>query len=344
MASFYIIQQLLSILILFKLRKLYAAISLFFFIIIFLFKPDTFDMFMYPDIVKQTHNYEFLFGKVISLISLFIDNERKVITIYQIIFLIFSTSILLFFLDSQNKLLTLAIIFSSVAIMVGVHNNLRQGTASIFILLGILSYISGYKKTGIILTLSSHGFHESAIFFIILIFFTYLLFSEFYKKFSLKNNLECMLRIYVLASTLALITALILVNLIDFIDKITFGTTVFVNYMRFFEYGEFRTNLTLKTILLLILILATEFFMRFRSINFKVDLLRFLRIYFLLFCLFISFFPNFSEIGNRILYIYYVFELGMLCFLVSLKYFNTVTVNLLAYIFAFNVWNIIGGI
>ena len=28
-----------------------------------------FDMFMYPDIVKQTHNYEFLFGKVISLIS-----------------------------------------------------------------------------------------------------------------------------------------------------------------------------------------------------------------------------------------------------------------------------------
>jgi hypothetical protein len=343
-AILYIIQHLLSVLILFKLKKLYAFISLFFFIIIFTFKPDTFDMYMYPSIVDQTHNYEFLFGKLLDFLSLLIKDNRQVILAYQIFMLILSSLILLFFLDSENKILILAIIFSSVAMMLGVNNNLRQGTASILILLGMLSYIFGYKKTGFFFILSSQGFHESAIFFVIVVILSSFIYLNLYKLLILNTKFTNMLPFYLLAILLAFATVFMLSSSIYILDLITLETSRFKNYYRFFQYSDFRTSLMNKTLLILLLIVITEFILKFRLINYKLDLFRFLRIYFLLFCLFLSFVSNFSEIGNRILYFYYVIEIGVLCFLVSQKYFNTLTVNLLAYAFAFNVINILGGI
>ena len=344
MALFYIIQQLSSLLILLKYRKLYALVSLFFFVIIFLFKPDTFDLVMYPDIVLSVARHEILFEKVINFISLFINDERKVITVYQIFLLCVASLMLLFFQESKDKLLILAIILSSVAVMMSVHNNLRQGLASIIILISIFSYLAGYKKTAIILLISSQGFHRSSIFFITIIFFASIIFSNLYKRFSSFNNLECMKMIYVLAFGISSILFIAIISSMSYLDYLTLGKTEFKNYVRDFEYGQFRTPVMIKNFILLLFIIATEFFLKFKSINYRLDLLRFLRILFVLTCLFLSFIDDFSEVSNRILFMYYTIEMGMLCILVSEKFYNTTIVILFGYAFAFNIWNIVGGI
>ncbi|MDA7472645.1 EpsG family protein [Candidatus Pelagibacter ubique] len=344
MALFYIIQQLSSLLILLKLRKLYALVSLFLFVIIFLFKPDTFDLFMYPDMVISAARHEFLFEKVIDFISLFFNDARKVITVYQIFLLCVASLMLLFFQESKDKLLILAIILSSVAVMMSVHNNLRQGLASIIILISIFSYLAGYKKTAIILLISSQGFHRASIFFITIIFFASIIFSNLYKRFSSFNNLERMKMIYVLAFGISSILFIAIISSMSYLDYLTLGKTEFKNYVRDFEYGQFRTPVMIKNFLLLFLIIVTEFSLKFKSVNYRLDLFRFLRIFFLLTCLFLSFNSVYSEISNRILYMYYIIEMGLLCILVSEKFYNTTTIILVAYAFAFNVHNIIGGI
>lgn len=345
MALFYITQQLFSILIILRLKKLYGLISLLIFTIIFFFKADSFDIYSYTEIVNQTQNYELFFEKIIEYISFFIYDDRKVIEVYQIIYLCLTATILFHFSDSKNKLLILAVTFSSVAIMLGVHNNLRQGTASVLILLGIFSFINGNKITGAVIVLSSLGFHNSSIFFIIIIISTSFIFSNIYKNSPTNSNVKLMIFIYSVAILLSFLFAIFLNYFIPFIDKITIVNTNYANYFyKTFDYSEFRTSLALKTLFLLALVLATEFTLKFKTINYKLDLFRFLRIFILFFCIFISFIPNFNEIGNRILYIYYIFELGLMCLLISNNLFNTLTIILIAYAFAFNVWNILGGI
>jgi phosphate/sulfate permease len=165
------------------------------------------------------------------------------------------------------------------------------------------------------------------------------------KKFSLIKNIENMKLLYILAFCLSLLFNLILVNSIFFVDYISFSTTNFLNYfLKEHVYADFRTPTVTKNFLLLFLIIVTEFSLKFKSVNYRLDLFRFLRIFFLLTCLFLSFNSGFSEVSNRILYLYYIIEMGLLGILVSEKFYNTTTIILVAYAFAFNVQNIIGGI
>lgn len=345
MAALYIFQQLLSLLLVSKFRRFYAPISIIIFFIIFIFKEDSFDLVMYEEIVSHATRYEYLFAILIDLISSQIQNDRIVITVYQIIYLMLASSIVFFFRDSNYKFLILAVIFSSVAIMLGLHNNLRQGLASIFILIGILSYIHGYKLIGFFLPFLSLGFHKSSFLFIILIYTVCFIFSILYKELKNDKKHQVMLKNYFVAILLSALIALAIVNLIFLVDYLTILNTNYINYyMKDNEYGEFRTNLTNKYLLILFLIIITEYFMKFKSIEFKIDLFRFLRLFILLLCFFISFSSGFSEISNRIFYLYYVIEMGLLCFLISNKFFNSSTVILCAYAFAFNIWNILGGV
>ncbi len=344
MAIFYIIQQLLSLIILTKLKKLYSLISLAIFFIIFFYKPDTFDIYTYTGIVDYTHQYEIFFASVLNTFSFFIEDNRTVITLYQIFFLCIAASITLFFRKSDHKLLILAIIFSSVGVMIGVHNNLRQGTASIFILLGIFSFIFGKKKLSIILLLSSLGFHDSSILFILMFFSINVVFFFIYKKFYQETGNKNAFLMYIFVTCTSLFCSIFIYYFIYYLDYITTGKTNYINLLRSVEYGEFRSSLTFKTILIFLLTLISEFILKFRMIKYDIDFFRFFRIFIILFCFFISFHQNFNEIGNRILYFYYFIELGLLCLLVSQKYFNAVAVILCGYAFAFNVWTIVGGI
>ena len=332
MVTIYILQKLLSILILFKLKSFYGFISLFLFFIIFFFKEDSYDVLNYINAVGNTEAYEFFYHNIIKIINLVIDDKRLVITIYQLLLLIFASCLSFFF--KENKILILAIILSSIAIMLGVHNNLRQGTSSIFILLGIISYIHGNKKIGITLLLSSMGFHHSSIFFISLVVVLGIIFyifetRNFFTKSTHTINISFI-------TFLGALFAVILINyLIYFIS--------FQSYLGrdIASHNNTRLPHELKVLILFLFWLSTEIFIKFRTIDIQIDFFRYLRQFLIFFVVGLAFFDLFNEIANRIIYFYYIIEMALMCFYVDRKMYNITVYMLIVYGFALNVWSII---
>lgn len=332
MIAIYIFQKLLSILILFRQPKLYGSISLFLFFVLFFFKQESHDVLNYMEFVGRKGSYELFFSGIIDSLNLIFNDKALVITIYQLILVGVASLITFYF--KENKILNLAIIFSSIAMMLAVHNNLRQGTASIFILLGIISYIHGKRKTGILLTCTSLGFHHASIFFVFSIAALGLIYKFFISKKNFKKNYY-ILKIYYVVLIEALIATILIHYLINFIDfKIYLGKDIA-------SVNTERVNHQLKVVLLFLAWLGSEFIIKFRSKDIQLDFMRYLRNFFLFFAIFLSFFNDFNEIANRILYFYYVVEMGLLCFFVDRKMFNVTVYMLIVYGFAFNVWNII---
>ena len=332
MITIYILQKLLSILILFKLKFFYGFISLFLFFIIFFFKEDSHDILNYVKEVGNTDTYELFFHNIIKIINLATDDKALVITIYQLLLLIFASCISFFF--KENKILILSIILSSIAIMLGVHNNLRQGTSSIFILLGIISYIHGNKKIGITLILSSVGFHHSSIFFISLIAVLGMIFNivvtrNYFKKYPHIVNI----------SFITFVGALFAVIVINYL-------IYFISFQSYLgrdiaSHSQTRLPHELKVLILFLFWLSTEIFIKFRTIDIQIDFFRYLRQFLIFFIVILAFFDLFNEISNRIIYFYYIIEMALLCFYVDRKMYNITVYMLIIYGFALNVWSIV---
>lgn len=338
MALIYIFQNFLSVLLLLKFNKTYTIISLALFFVIFLFKVNTFDLIAYERLIEfnDYHNYEFFFVKILNLLSLTTSDSKMIIKTYQLFMVGIALSITFFF--RNQKLLILAIILSSVAFMLAVNNNLRQGTASLIILLSIISYIEGNKKLSIILLISSIGFHYSSIYFLLITISFGLVFkfesSLSYRYRDIKFN---MIFIYILSAIIALSFSFFILEFTKF--------TYFSSYESMnLSNNNHRTKLTEKALIITILSIIVELFLKFRKINYKIDLFRFFKICFIFIILAISFFDAFDEIGSRILFFYFIIELGLLIYLVNFKFYNTTVLILLSYMFAFNVINILGGI
>ena len=222
--------------------------------------------------------------------------------------------------------------------MLAVNNNLRQGTASLIILLSIISYIEGNKKLSIILLISSIGFHYSSIYFLLITISFGLVFkfesSLSYRYRDIKFN---MIFIYILSAIIALSFSFFILEFTKF--------TYFSSYESMnLSNNNHKTKLTEKALIITILSIIVELFLKFRKINYKIDLFRFFKICFIFIILAISFFDAFDEIGSRILFFYFIIELGLLIYLVNFKFYNTTVLILLSYMFAFNVINILGGI
>lgn len=103
-----------------------------------------------------------------------------------------------------------------------------------------------------------------------------------------------------------------------------------------------RVDHRTKVFILLFYWLSVEFFIKFRSVDHQIDLFRFLRQYFIFFTILLSLSQSWFEISNRVLYIFYILDLGLLCFLVDRKIYRLAVYMLLVYGFAFNIWTIIG--
>ena len=335
MALIYIFQHFLSLLLISKFNKIYAYLSLFLFFIIFIFKTDTFDLISYERLFRfnQYQHYEYFFVKIIDFIRIITSDSRIVITLYQLFMIGVASSIIFYF--RKQKLLTLAIIFSSVMFMLAINNNLRQGTSSIITLLGIISIFEGNKKLGFLLLMSSIGFHGSTVYFLLIISFLGLIFPLAYSIYYRDKN--SMIFLYSICFSIAIISAYL-------IQYFTIMTKFYVYEGMNLTIDTHRTGLLLKSILILLSSLVVEMFLKFKKINFKIDLLRFLKLFFVLVVLSLSFDIAFDEIGSRILYYYFMFELGLLIYLINLNLYKTAVLILLSYMFAFNVINILGGI
>ncbi len=337
MAYLYIIQQISSVLVLLRFRSLYALLSIVFFAIIFIFKNDTYDLVSYTAIFASNasgYDKEPLFASFVRGINAFVADPRGALYVYQVLLLVLVSSIIIFF--KNDRLLILSVLLSSVAVMLAVNNNLRQGTASILILVALLLYLKGYKKTSILLGLSATGFHLSTPFFLATIVGLGKIFKSMHPVYFSRKRL-LMIRFYIVGFFLAILAGSLF--------------TLILDYSRYFNYsgvimtqGNERTPLALKVWLVFFALVVSEFILKLRSIDHDVDLLRFLRFSILSLVGVLSFSPNFDEIGSRILYFYFVLEMGLLALLISRRLYTTAFVIILSYAFATNVWNILGGL
>jgi len=335
MFKLYILQKLLSFLILFRLKFLYGVLSLFIFFIIFFFKEDSYDIPNYIYEVDSYYNYEFLFSKIIYLIDFVVSDNSLVIFIFQIFVIILISSII--FLFKEDRILILSIVLCSVAFLIGIHNNLRQGTALLIFLIGILCFLKGFRTSSCILSLISLGFHESSIFFVLLTIFLGIFYNIFLLKKYYKKNLSRTSLSYLYSIVLSVVCVLILVILIDYTNYNEYlGADIGSN-------NPERINHNLKILVLIFYTVLTELFFKFKDIDYDLDFFRFLRLFILLFVFQASIFDqSLIEISNRILYFYYIIELGILCFLVEKKMFKILFLMLISSTFAFNVWSILG--
>lgn len=332
MIAAYILQKFLSILILLRLNSLYIFTSLPLFFFIFFSKNNGYDLLNYIDLVGVTESYELFYSKIIELLYLITQDKKLTIVYYQFLLLSLAASISFYFKD--NKVLTAVIAITSIAVMLAIYNNLRQGTASIFILLGILSFIRDNKKIGILLILISLGFHHSSIFFIFSLFILTVIYNLFFQKKILKRDMY-IIQTYSLILIIALLSTYLLVH---FLELSKFKSYLGIDNA---SVNPVRTPHQLKVLTIFLFWLCSELFVKFRRINFQTDFIRFLRQFFLFFVIFLSFFSSLNEIANRILYFYYVIEMGLICLYLERKMINTVVFFLVGYGFAFNVWNII---
>jgi hypothetical protein len=334
LAWLYIIQQLMFVTILFRLKIIYSIFSLFITFGIFIFKPDTYDLISYTKAVGSTDGLEPLFHYLISFFQVFTNDNRLVITFYQFFILSLSASIIFFF--RNNKFLILVTIFSSVAVILATHNNLRQGTASLFMLIGIFFFLRGHKFISILSMILSCAVHISSIFFISIFSIIYFLYYFFLSR-SLKKKYKSMNLIYIFSIFLGLLFAVLLYVFTDML--------FYSNYQEMnLTIDNERTPLEIKTLALFLLLFTSEAFMKFQKIDYEIDFIRFIRLVFLFFIFFISFYKDFDEVGSRISYFYYIIELGLLCYLLNKNLYYPSCVIILFYSMAFNVWNILGGL
>jgi hypothetical protein len=331
MVALYILQKMLAVLILFRLKFIYAILSLLIFFFIFFLKEDRGDIIHYTKLVSNPYGLEPFYAYLIATISIFTENNRTVILVYQLLVLSLASSIILFF--KENKILILSIIFTSIAVMLCVHNNLRQGTSSIFILIGIIAYIHGNKKIGILTTLASLGFHSSSILFISVLCILGFIYKNFITH--LKKDSGVIVS-YLISLLLSLICIYLLFSYIEI--------SAYRNYLDLdlASNSSARVDHRTKVFILLFYWLSVEFFIKFRSVDHQIDLFRFLRQYFIFFTILLSLSQSWFEISNRVLYIFYILDLGLLCFLVDRKIYRLAVYMLLVYGFAFNIWTIIG--
>ena len=338
MASIYILQKFLSVLILLRLKFVYSIICIILFFIIFFFKDDSFDIGGYTTLASAPGVFELFYSGIIDILQLFVNDNRTVIYIYQLLLVCLASSIIFFF--KENRFLILAVLLSSVAMMLGVHNNLRQGTASIWILLGIISFIEGKKKIGVLSILISTGFHSSSYLFIILISTLGIM----YKYFVPKNPLNRHIRIFY-AYSICIVLSLVYLFMFSMVINLPLAQSGRIDWsiyigMDLVANDPDRVNHQLKILILFLFWLSTEFLLKARSIDFQLDFIRYLRQFFIMFVVSLSFFPQFNEVGNRILYLYYIMEMGMLCYLIDRRIYVLTVFILLSYTFAFNVWTI----
>lgn len=334
LAWLYIFQQLMFVTILFRLKIIYSIFSLFITFGIFIFKPDTYDLISYTKAVGSTDGFEPLFHYLISFFRVFTNDNRLVITFYQFFILSLSASIIFFF--RNNKFLILVTIFSSVAVILATHNNLRQGTASLFMLIGIFFFLRRHKFISILSMTLSCMVHLSSIFFILIFLIIYFLYYFFLSR-PLKKKYKSMNLIYIFSIFFGLFFAVLLY--------------VFTDMLFYSSYREMnltidneRTTLEIKALALFLLLFTSEAFMKFQKIDYEIDFIRFLRLVFLFFIFFISFYEDFDEVGSRISYFYYIIELGLLCYLLNKNLYYPSCVIILFYSMALNVWNILGGL
>lgn len=331
MAYLFILQHMLSAVLLktsSQVRICYAVFVLAGTAIILALQPIANDILSYVNYADKPQSFEPIFGKVIEYLFLITGEKRAAVVGYQ--FFLALIVVLFASIFRANFLLSVAISVSSVAFMLAINNVLRQGTSSVFLLLGCLALLRrSYVSAGVAFGVAC-GFHISAVAFAGLCIATF----WFAKLFAVGRNMSLVFLIIFIGSLG-----------ISFFATLVIDGSIYGNYLGRSLVGPERTGLLQKSMLLGVVWLGSEIMLKIRAISFKVAFFRALRALFILFPISLAIVGGFEEIGSRVLYFYYWCELAVVLSLLETKRFKyTVTYIIIGNGFALNVWNILGGI
>lgn len=329
-----------------KLKIAFTLSSGIIFFIIYLLKPDTYDIPSYVKSVDYPY-FEPLFTYFILFLRNFFDN-RTVILIIQIfaVFLSFLTIRLYIkkFEDKSERLVSYAYAAFSVAFTLGVNNGLRSYIASLIIFISIWFFFEKRFLISFLIFLLSPFIHLSSsifypVIFIIIVFSKKKYFKKIEYKVYYKSRYEKPVSqsiLFWLFLSLTVLGMILLPYLIKF--------TPYYNYFnRNITNG--RVDFTIKYIPTLLIYLFSEYFFgKLDREDYIFSQLRILRMFFMILMGNFIFFNSLNEMASRVLGFYYTLEMLILSLSNVKGYKNGSIIISIGYAFAINAMNIIGKI
>lgn len=335
-----------SILLKEKWKKIYAFSILITLIVIYSFKPDTYDIKNYAAAV----NYPYFEPLFMFLILLFrtVFQPRIVILIIQLLIFI-TTLFVLKKLSKQKGIITEEIIYYGIALIspaftLGINNALRQFWASVLIIYGLYLFFNKKFFSGTFIFIVSFLIHYSSVAFTFLGLLVLLIQNKLFSKGFYFGTFYRKAQKKFVISTNLLITIILVISIIGFaLFPIIISSTNYAVYLNFAIF-EGRQPLYLKYAYILTTFLISQFFIQtndFRKFDF-FNFLLLLRLFLIVFLLPFNISSSFFEAGSRIIFFYFVIEMFLISIAFKRKYYYFVVSLVFLNAFTTNVWNILG--
>jgi hypothetical protein len=329
--ALYIAQHLLSVLLLNKnTRPVFALIGLVIFLAIVVIKEDAYDLIVYAEAIdSNSYGYfELMFAGLIGSLANFTTNSSYVLILIQAILSAMIMLTGLFF--RQNFIICALIAALSVFLLMASNNALRQGFSTAFLIYAMIFVLRKHYILSLVCVVAAFYFHKSAVLFASTFYFIAVIDQFFYR-----SRLAYM-RSWVVSSMGVLLA---------FGFSLLLGYTSYGHYYQMdFSSESDRVVLYLKIILIAFLMILVDYVILRKPVGRELRYFKTLRLFIVSLLVGMSGIGSFDEIGSRILFFYFGVELLYMMYLVNVNRYLPVVIILLSYTFAFNVWNVLGGL
>jgi len=304
-----------------RFRFLFAFVLLLLFLILLVIKKDGYDIVIYTTNARSMWA-EPIFNFLLSFFANVFDSNRYAVFLIQLFF------VLLFAILVRR--VGLSVLFFMVGPMLvffnlSLHNALRQGIASIFILLSIIELLDRKKVLCLIYVTFAILFHYSSIIFSLIIIFLYILNKVVY-------------------SSIVKYLIIIIFFSVSFIFLLYFLSYIpYYNYYFDYVITLNRTSYIFKImpVLCSYFLIITYFNLKNFIFNHHFRFCNLLRGSLIIILLLLTSKPSFSEMGSRILFFYFSVELLFILFLIKSNHYRIVYFLILSYMFYINAINIL---
>jgi len=319
-----------------RYKHFFIFFSLIVFILIYILKPDTYDIPRYVAAVNFPY-YEPLFSLLIIILRPFLSNRNVILVIQFLIGVLTFFVINIYTKDYKNRVdkrVSYILAFFSVAFTLGVNNALRQYMASLIVFISIWFFLNNKFILSLLIFCFAPMIHLSSSMFYFLII-VILLFSK--RAYFARRKLTLS---FSLINSLFFFISLILIILLP----------VIVSYTPYASYldrniVEGRVDFTLKYLpILLSFVISEYFFGKIKKEDYIFSQLRIIRTFFIVFMFFFIFFNSLNELASRVLGFYFTLEMIVLSLSYVKGYKTGAIIINLSYAFAINAINVIGRI
>ncbi|WP_338355664.1 EpsG family protein [uncultured Marinobacter sp.] len=331
---FFAIQHFLIVLAFFNKfgRAIFVFLSLSIFTYIYIVKPDAYDIFVYVDSVSYPFIFEPVFGFLLWSLSLVFEENRVVIFFVQAILALLFVFLCLK-VNKNNFWMALALVLFSVSFTLSVNNILRQGFSSVLLILFVFSLIERKGWLATFLFFLAAGFHLSSIAFgavSLVIFLSYIFFRGRRALFRpVSPGFVLVLILIIAGASFSFLGILLNLGFYSVYDGMVFSQN--------------RVPLYLKVAPIFLIFAISEFFLVRKAVSERLELIRVLRAFFIIFTCFLALDWRFDEIGSRILFFYFYLELAFQLLCLNERRFKPMLISSLGAAFALNAWNVLGG-